>query len=68
MSVYTDILAARIEHDHHESDLYVPDNAEVRQILDRHVEFKKNAKPFKDKFTGNTWLDIPFAYDPFYNK
>jgi hypothetical protein len=66
MSLYQEIVAAKIPHDHHESDLYVPDNTDTRQILDRHPMSKGNAKRFKDNVTKTTWIDIPFAYDPFW--
>ena len=71
-TIYQRILAAGIEHDHHESDLYVPDTPEVRRIIEecRHhtqqvhaIAFINNLSPGK----GDPWLDIPFAYDPWWN-
>lgn len=31
-------------------------------------EFKNNVTTFKDNTTGAIWYDVPFAYDPYWNK
>lgn len=64
MTIQDDMLAAGIEIDHHESDLYVPDTPEARAILARH-NVKVNAwcaTTFICRKTGEPYLDIPFAY------
>lgn len=72
MTLYQRILSAGIQHDHHESDLYVPDTPEVRRIIDEtkhHTQrvfpsFINHIHPGK----GEVWLDIPFAYDPWWEE
>ncbi len=67
MSIYTDFVKAGCEIDHHESDLYVKDSAVARDVI---VAAQKECElvPF-EVFTGTDgrqWLDLPFAYDPFW--
>lgn len=66
--LYDVIVAAGIPLDHHESDLYVPDTPEVRAILDRpeYALNKTNATRFTNQVEGGTWIDIPFAYAPYW--
>jgi hypothetical protein len=71
-SVYSDLKAAGIKTGNHESDLYAPDTPEVRAILERFPLNKANARPFTVQEghpdAGQRWLDIPFAFDPFWEK
>ena len=63
-TIYQRIVAAGIPHANHESDLYVPDTPEVRRIIE---EVKHHTQccfsSFINQVEGGTWLDIPFAYD-----
>ena len=49
--------------DHHESDLYVLSTPETRAFVKAsglaHSSFRNN-------IDGRTWIDVPFAYDPFW--
>lgn len=70
MSVYSAMVAAGIPTDHHESDLYVKDTPEARAILMTH-----DKKPgtwgcpgFTSAIDGTRWLDVPFCYDPYWEK
>jgi hypothetical protein len=65
-SVYTDLVKADAKIDHHASDLYVLDTPEARRIIAEHPEHK--VEPFKDSIDGKRWLEIPFAYDPFWDE
>ena len=75
MSIYTEMQQAGIQTDHHESDLYVIDCPESRAILANYGKniypgkgFRKvfDTKPFYCEISGDAWLDIPFAYVPFW--
>jgi len=51
--------------DHHESDLYVRDTPLVRAII---RQFGRESSSFTSKVDGHRWLDVPFAYEPFWTK
>lgn len=61
-SVYADCVAAALTIDHHESDLYILDSPAARAVLARHTA---RFEPFAGT-DGRTWLDVPFAFDPFW--
>jgi len=63
MNIYNEAKAAGCRIGHHESDLYIEDSPKAREILKRH---KMPAKTFRSE--GASWLDVPFMYDPFWNK
>lgn len=67
-SLYRDLAAAGLQLDSHESDLYVEDTPEARAILARHPTHQTNARPFRHAVTGKSWLDVPFAFEPFWQK
>lgn len=54
-----------IDHNNHESDLYLLATDEARQIMKAH---SKNGRPFKDNVNGKIYYDIPFAYQPWWDK
>lgn len=62
ISVYDAMVLAGVQIDHHESDLYVPDNAVTRAILEHYPDHR--AQPFMSE--NEPWLDIPFAYQPWW--
>lgn len=70
MSLYADMVAAAIPTDNHESDLYVPDTPEARAILARHGKKVDgwNVQRFTSAIDGKPWLDIPFAFQPYWDK
>jgi hypothetical protein len=61
-SVYDRLVAAGCNIDHHESDLYVEATPEARAI----TAGEKNRSFFRSQVDGKTWIDIPFAYAPFW--
>lgn len=66
-TIYADMIAAGILVDNHESDLYVPDTKEAREILAKHgntsaTVFLNEAPPH----VGERWIDIPFMFEPFW--
>ena len=56
-----------VQHDHHESDLYVPVTPETTKLVNAY-EFKNNVKMFTCAIDKKQWYDIPFAYMPFWKK
>lgn len=67
-SLYDEIVAAGIPHDHHQSDLYVPATKEAAALIKArrsHGEVH-HVQGFIDNVTGKPWLDVMFAYDPFW--
>lgn len=68
MSLYETLKAAGIEIDHHASDLYVPVTPESKLILAKYPLQNKNASVFKSNTDGVMMFDIPFAYDPAWEK
>ena len=63
-NLYAEIVAAGLEVSNHESDLYIVDTEKAREIC-RNLDWKFSV------FTGSDsrkWLDIPFAYTPFWEK
>lgn len=66
-SIFEMVKEKGIEFDNHESDLYIPKN-EVTESLISVYDFKETVKTFRSQKDGKTWYDIPFAYDPFWEK
>ncbi len=66
MSIYSDMVEAGIPTDSHESDLYVRATKEAYAILRRH----KNTthRWFINQLDGHAWIDVPFAFDPFWKR
>lgn len=65
MNIFEEIKKAGVEYSSWKSDLYFPKNKMTDEIVSRY-EFKSKVTTFKDNVTGNTWYDVPFAYDPFW--
>lgn len=55
------------EVSHHESDLYVKVTDVSSNIINEY-KFKRNVSTFISQLTGSPWYEIPFAYDPFYER
>lgn len=68
MSLYTDLIEAGVEVSNHESDLYFPRTPETVAILLKHPVQKSIAQNFRNQITKTTWIDVPFAFDPFWEK
>jgi hypothetical protein len=61
-NLYDDLVGAGIPLDHHESDLYVLHTPMAVSIIRQHGQL---GTPFIGT-DGKRWLDIPFAYMPFW--
>lgn len=49
--------------DHHESDLYIKATPEARELVKRSGW---SHTYFTSQIDGQTWIDAPFAYRPFW--
>lgn len=63
-TLYSDCVAAGVQVDHHESDLYIPANETTRALLVKHGA---RASIFTSQIDGKPWYDVPFAYQPFWD-
>lgn len=61
-TIYEQLRAAGCDIENHESDLYVRDTHEARTII------RANCKPIHPfrSHDGSAWLEVAFAYDPFW--
>ena len=66
-TVYARLLAAGVPLDHHESDLYAKITDDSTRILaaDRSLA---HVRRFVSAIDGQLWFDIPFAYQPFWDR
>lgn len=65
-TLHAALVAAGITTDHHESDLYFPVSPVAVTILDGYPDHKAIAKRFVSNTDGKAWVDVPFAYEPFW--
>jgi hypothetical protein len=63
---YYKLLRAKVPMDSHESDLYVKDTPTARAIL-ADWPFGRLER-FKNNINGQIYIDIPFAYAPYWKK
>ena len=72
MTLYEELTAAGCLIDHHESDLYVRCSEKAKTIILYHVLLPGSVLQMPSQFRSDIdkklWYDIPFAYDPFWNK
>ena len=62
---YAELLAIGAELDNHESDLYAKASPEVLAVV---KDTGWNFTTFRSQIDGKLWLDIPFAYLPFWER
>jgi len=65
-TLFEAIKAAGIEYDYYQSDLFFRVTDESSDILKRYPQYYAGAGMFYSK--GSAWYDVPFAYDPFWEK
>lgn len=65
MSLYTDLIEAGQPVANHYSDLYCPVNNTTRALINKH---KATATIFRNQVEGGLWFDVPFMFDPFWEK
>jgi hypothetical protein len=64
--LYEDCVAAGLETDNHESDLYIKESPKARELLK--IWGYDSPKRFISPIDGALWLDIPFMYSPWWKK
>ena len=70
-SIYVRAKAAGLEIDNHASDLYLKDTPEARRIIkDWEIDTGRDAlvKYFHSDVDATHWMEISFAFDPFWIK
>ncbi len=65
VSLYQMLRMAGCELANHESDLYVKVSGKADCII---RGYNAHASMFRDDIDGEWWYDIPFAYEPFWDK
>lgn len=65
--LYQAVLDGNLEHDSHYSDLYLRATPEARALISRY-KFKANVQAFTSQIDGKLWLDVPFAFTPYWEK
>jgi len=63
-TIYQDALLAGLRLDNHCSDLYIKACPEAFALVRKHGV--KTATTFVSLVDGEVWIDVPFAYDPFW--
>ena len=64
-TLYDECVEANLELDHHESDLYIKDCMTARLLLARYDDAFDT---FISQIDGAVWLDVPFAYQPYWEE
>ena len=67
MTIYQDMKNAKIKTRGHESDLYAMKTPRSTEIVGAYF-FKQNVRTFINQIDGLTWYNIPFAFDPFWDR
>jgi hypothetical protein len=67
MTIYQLLKSAGQELESHESDLYVKITDDSIKIVNNY-KFRNNVTSFISKIDGEPWFDIPFAFDPFWER
>lgn len=67
-SLYAALVAANIEVDKHESDLYFPVTEESTEILSQFTQEHLIAEKFRNQNDGSLWYDVPFAFTPYWKE
>jgi len=65
-NLYSALVEAKIQIDHHESDLRFPTTEQSSAILAKFPLEQHNATQFRNQIDGKIWYDVPFAYIPFW--
>jgi len=65
MSLYTDLIEAGQPVSNWQSDLYTPVNEVTRALVKKHGH---KAEVFTSQIDGKPWFDVPFQFDPYWEK
>ena len=64
-TIYQALKRAGVPLDNHESDLYAKDTETSRLIM---AQYEHSFSGFLNQQDGQRWLDIPFAFDPWWDR
>jgi hypothetical protein len=67
MSIFTSAVRRNLTRDHWQSDLYLKDCQEARELIALFGK-EKDSKSFISAKDKCKWIEIPFAFDPFWEK
>lgn len=67
LSIYQKMIDAGVKVDSHYSDLYAEVNIASRAIVAEY-EYKSSVTTFTSATDGKLWYDIPFAFQPYWDK
>jgi len=65
MTLFDEVKRLGIPYANHYSDLYIPDTEQTRSLLKQFPELCKPSR-FTNQVEGGIWLDIPFAFIPYW--
>lgn len=66
LSLYEEIKASGVEFGNHYSDLYFLSTPETKAILAKYPLEKGNATTFVSHRDKKLWIDVPFAFLPYW--
>jgi len=66
MTLYQELKTFNCETDSHVSDLYIKVYRLSTLIINKHKPL--NVTCFNSAIDNSLWYDVPFMYDPFWNK
>ena len=65
--IHKALVNAGVPVDHHQGDLYCKATPQALLLLHGY-KWQANITRFRSAIDGSHWIDIPFAYTPFYEK
>lgn len=65
-TLYQALVSAGVPVDNHESDLYFQATKAALDVLKDFPTQQKNARTFVHRQLAQLWVDVPFAYDPWW--
>ena len=65
-TLYKALVSAGVPVDNQESDLYFQATKAALDVLKGFPTQQKNAKTFVHQQLAQLWVDVPFAYDPWW--
>lgn len=70
VSIYQRLKSAGVPLDNHESDLYAKVTSASRPIVEERMRSGDHSRVtvFVSQIDGALWYDIPFAFDPFWER
>ena len=64
-TLYQACVDSGIPTDNHESDLYIPVTEQTTALL---KQYGYRATTFRSQVDGQTWYDVPFMFQPYWDR